>query len=132
MPIIILIFTTILVLFFPFREVKTKIELKLFNNQRIAIIEKVKNNEYNNYDYNGNIKLPEYRYVSGDGEIYVFQNDDKGMVIGFWIFRGILSGSTMLIYSTGGEELIKANESGHPIIDIKHLNNNWYYVETDY
>jgi hypothetical protein len=38
----------------------------------------------------------------------------------------------MLIYSTSGEELIKANESGHPIIDIKHLNNNWYYVETDY
>ena len=42
------------------------------------------------------------------------------------------SGSKQLIYSTGGKELIKNNETGHPIVNIKKLRGNWYYVETDY
>ena len=39
------------------------------------------------------------------------------------------SGSTQLMYSTGGEKLIKANETVHPIIEIEKLKDNWYYVE---
>ena len=34
--------------------------------------------------------------------------------------------------STGGEELIRANESGHPITKIEKLKDKWYLVETDY
>lgn len=131
LPIIILLITAILTIFFPFRKVKTKIELILYEKQRNEIIEKVKNNEYSYY-YEGNIKLPKYKYVSSDGEIYVYQNDENGTVIGFWIFRGMLSGSVELIYSDGEENLIRENELGYPIIKIDKLKDNWYYVETDY
>lgn len=119
---------TIFVNFYSFRLMKTKLELWLFEDERNEIIEKVKNNELKYY-YGGNIKLPNYKYVSSDGEIYVYQNDDEH-VIGFWIFRGLLSGSIQLIYSSSDEKLIYENKSS--IIKIIKLKDHWYYVETDY
>ena len=44
----------------------------------------------------------------------------------------MLSGSIELVYSTGGEELIRANEDGHPITSVEKLKDDWYYVVTDY
>lgn len=116
--------------FIDFRLYKTKIELDKYMDERLEIIEMVKNNELEYY-FEKNIKLPKYKNVSQDGEIYVYQNDEE-QVIGFWVFRGMQSGSTELIYSSKGEELIKENETGHPIIEIKKLKDNWYYVITDY
>ena len=99
---------------------------------RKIIIEKIKNN-YLNADENGNVILPkEYKNLSTGGSVFVYQNDEKGQVVGFWVFRGMLSGSIEIIYSTGGEELIRKNETEHPIIYIEKLKENWYYVETDY
>lgn len=129
---ILLTIMALMTLFFPFRETKTKVELKLFEEDRAKVIEMVKNNELI-VDGNGNAKLPEeYKKVSNSGEISVYQNDESGIVIGFWIFRGMQSGSVELIYSTGGEQLIKANETGHPIISIEELKKDWFYVITDY
>lgn len=54
------------------------------------------------------------------------------MRVSFWVFRGMQSGSAELIYSTGGEKIIETNETGHPIISIEKLKDNWYYVITDY
>ena len=62
----------------------------------------------------------------------MYINDKEGQVICFWIFRGMLSGSHQMIYSSNGEKLIKENETGHPIISVKNLKDNWYYVKTDY
>lgn len=81
----------------------------------------------------GNVDLPyKYKKVSISGEVFVFQNDEEGQVIGFWALRGVQSGSVQLIYSTGGEKLIRDNETGHPIISIDKLKDNWYYLITDY
>ena len=44
----------------------------------------------------------------------------------------MLSGSHQLMYSSNGEKLIRENETGHPITNIKKLKNNWYYVKTNY
>ena len=44
----------------------------------------------------------------------------------------MLSGSTEVVYSDGGEELIRKNETGHPIVSIEEMGENWYYVVTDY
>lgn len=129
LPIIILGITAILIIFFPFRKVKTKVELTLYESQRNEIIKEVKDNEHY---YEGIIKLPKYKYLSSNGEIIVYQNDEKGTVVGFWILRGMMSGDIQLIYSDGGEKLIKENETGHPIIRIDKLKDNWYYVKTDY
>lgn len=129
---IILIIIVLLTLFFPYRKIKTKLELELFESDRNKIIEMVKKNKISPDEYS-NAKLPSnYKKLSTSGEIYIYQNDDNGMVIGFWIFRGMMSGSTELIYSTGGEKLIRENESGHPIVSINKLKENWYYVVTDY
>jgi len=117
---------------FPFRNVKTIFELYVYEDKRLEIIEKVKNNKIE-IDENGNVDLPKkLKKLSSSGEITVYQNDEDGQVICFWIFRGMLSGSHQLMYSSNGEKLIKENETGHPIINIKKLKDNWYYVKTDY
>lgn len=126
------IFSFIITLFFPFREVRTKIELSLYDKQRNEVINLVKNKNLIPDEF-GNVRLPSHlKKTSISGEISVYQNDKKGIEIGFWIFRGMQSGSVELIYSSDGEKLIKKNKTGHPITQIKKLKDNWYYVITDY
>lgn len=127
---VILLISSVFSLFYNFRLLKAKVEINLYDKQRNIIIEKVKNNELTYY-FDKNIKLPIYQYVSSDGEIYVYKNEDE-QVIGFWIFRGILSGSAELIYSSDGEDLIYDIKKTSEIIKIIKLKENWYYVESNY
>lgn len=130
--IIILLCSVLLFVFFSFRKVKTDYELNHFEKARLEIIDKILYNELKPDDL-GNVKLPkDYKKYSVSGEVTVYQNDKEGQVICFWIFRGMQEGSVQLMYSTGGEKLIKDNETGHSIINIEKLKDNWYYVETDY
>lgn len=129
---IILVVTAVLILFFPFIDVKVNIELKLYEEERLNVIDMISTKKLIP-DEVGNVVLPNYlKKISTSGEVFVYQNDKDNQVIGFWIFRGIVSGSSQIIYSTGGEQLIKDNETGHPIVLIKHLKDNWYYVEEEY
>lgn len=123
--------TIFIFVFIPFSTIKFNLEFKLFSKERDIIIDKIKNNEFKYY-YDKNIKLPIYKYLSVDGEVYVYQNDEDGTQIGFWIHRGVLTGSEELMYSSNGEKLIKENETDHPIKSIKKLNKYWYYVITEY
>ena len=130
--IIILLCSVLLFVFFPFRKIKTHYELNHFEKARLEIIDKIIYNELKPDDL-GNVKLPkEYKKYSVSGKVTVYQNDKEGQVICFWIFRGMQSGSVQSMYSTGGEKLIKDNETGHSIVNIEKLKDNWYYVETDY
>lgn len=130
---IILIAAGILIIVFPFEDVKFKYELKKYEKPRLEIVDMINNGKLKSKDENGNASLPnKYKKYSISGEVTIYQNDKNGQVIGFWIFRGMMSGSTELIYSNGGESLIKKNETGHPITQIKHIKDDWYYVETDY
>lgn len=129
---IVVILTALLVLFFPFRETKVRLELNLYEEKRLEIIKMLEDNKLKVDDL-GNVKLQnKYRKVSTSGEVAVYQNDENGKVIGFWVFRGMQSGSVQLIYSTGGEKLIRDNETGHPIASVDKLKDNWYYVVTNY
>lgn len=124
--------TALLVLFFLFREVKVRLELNLYEEERLEIIKMIEDNKLEVDDL-GNSKLPnKYKNVSTSGEIAVYQNDEEGIVIAFWVFRGMQSGSVQLVYSTGGEKLIRDNETGHTIVSVDKLKDNWYYVITDY
>lgn len=128
----ILIITVLMTFFFPFRMAKTKLELLLYKQDRNEVIEMVKNNELK-IDVNGNIELPnKYYKISSSGEITVYQNDNDGILICFWIFRGTMSSSTKLIYSNRGEELIKENAWIDEIKSITRLEEKWFYVETNY
>lgn len=131
----ILIVTVILVIFFPFRICKTKIECKFYEKERVQIINMIKNGKLKD-DGIGNIELPnKYKKISSSGKVYLYQNEDENVVVGFWIYRGILSSTTTeLIYSTGGEELIKNNKiwNTNPIENIIKLEDNWFYVITNH
>lgn len=130
--IFILVITVLVTFFFPFRMAKTKLELLLYKQDRNKIIEMVKNNEMKIGD-NRNVELPnKYHKISSSGEITVYQNDNDGILICFWIFRGTMSSSTKLIYSNRGEELIKENAWIDEIKSITRLEEKWFYVETNY
>lgn len=131
--VVILIISVILCVYFPFREAKVRIELNMYEEERLEIIDLIKKDELIAKDENGNIELPrKYKKYSTSGEITIYQNNNDGQVIAFWVFRGMQSGSVQLIYSTGGKELIKNNEKGHHITNIEKLKDNWYLVYTEY
>ena len=117
---------TLFLFFYDFRLIKTKIELNIFKTQRNIIIQKIKNNEFKYY-YKNNIKLSKYKYTSNDGEIYVYKNDTEGQVISFWIYRGLMSDSIQLIYTTD-EDLLEKNIKN--INKGVKLNKNWFYITT--
>ena len=118
----------VLKLKFPFRDARVKLELNRFEADRLEIVEMIQSRQLQP-DSLGNVVLPAgYKRLSSDGEAYVYQNDKNGQVICFWVFRGMLSGSCELIYSSGGEELILSNAS---VVSIEQLKDCWYYVETD-
>lgn len=125
-------FITIILLFcFPFRMAKVNLELKLFDKQRNQIIEMVKNEEIIP-DNLGNAELPfVFTHTSSDGNISVYQNDEE-QVISFWVFRGMLSGSVELVFSSLDETLIYENVNGHFITSVEELKEHWYLVKTDY
>lgn len=133
LSILVLALLAVLIALFPFRDARVKYELGRFEADRLEIIRMIRSDQLRPKDEIGNVILPAgYKRLSSDGEAFVYQNDENEQVIGFWVFRGMLSGSAELIYSSGGEELIRANESGHPIRKIERLKENWYHVETDY
>lgn len=123
--------TFLIIIFFPFRMAKLKIEFPLYENERLQVVQMVANGEMD-VDNIGNAELPkEFNHLSSDGNIFVYQNDTE-QVVCFWVFRGMLSGSKELIYCSQGEELIRKNETGHPIIEIEKLKEHWFLVGTDY
>ena len=107
----VLVLLVVMILFFPFRYAKVNVELTLFDRDRTKIVEMIKNGDLQK-KYSGNIDLPSgYRRLSSDGEVHVYRNDEEGQVIGFWVFREMLSSYTHLMYSSGGEDLITEKES---------------------
>ena len=104
----------------------------LYKNKREEIIGKIKEKEYVSDEY-GNVELPKkLKKISTSGEVTVFENDEDGVLICFWIMRGVLSGSVQLMYSSTDESLIYKNETGHHITYVEKLKDNWYWVETEY
>ncbi len=131
LPFVISLISIIVLLNFPFRNAKVKLELKLYDKGRTRIVEMVKSGDIISNDW-GNAELPDrFDHLSSDGNIFIYQNDDE-QVISFWVFRGMLSGSVQLIYSSKDENLIFENETEHSIVSIEKLKEHWYLVETDY
>jgi len=131
LPVVIFIVLIIVLLVFPFRYAKLNLELELLDSDRMQVVEMVKNGDIISSDW-GNAELPpDYTHLSSDGHIFIYQNDEE-QVISFWVFRGMLSGSVQLIYSSKDESMIYENEDRHAIASIEMLKEHWYLVETDY
>ncbi len=129
---IVLIINALLIFFFPFREAKVHVEFVLYKNERLEIIQMIKENKLE-VDELGNAILPKnYKKISTGGEVFIYQNDENGQIISFWIMRGMMSGSVELVYSSKSEETIEKNQKIDSITSIEKLDDNWYYVVTDY
>jgi len=128
---IILAVIAVATLFFPFRAAKVRLDYLTRSDERLEVVNKIVSGEI---DGSGKlINLPDkYNWLSSDGTVYVKQNNEEGVEVIFWQYRGMLSGSSEVIYSSGGEKMIRKNESSCPILRLKHLGKEWYYVETDY
>lgn len=125
------VFSVLVLLYFPFRDAKVHLELELYDKARSQVVEMVKSGDIISEDW-GNAALPaRFRHLSSDGNIFIYQNDEE-QVISIWVFRGLLSGSVQLIYSSQDESLIYKNETPHEIESIDKLKEHWYLVETDY
>ena len=130
-PLVISVLTIVMLLVFPFRSARVHAELRLYEKDRLKVIEMIKTDQIPT-DHLGNATLPKgYGRISSDGQVFIYQNDEE-QVISFWVFRGMLSGSVQVIYSSGDESLIYENEAGHPITNIQKLKEHWYLVDTDY
>lgn len=128
--IFIMLLTIILHFNFPFEEIKLNVEWNKYDELRYEVINLVKEDKLE-FDLDTKIAiLPNnYKKISQTGEILIYENSSENQMIGFFINRGMLSGSKILIYSTGGSELIEDNEKY--IKNIKKIRDNWYYVETN-
>lgn len=116
--------------FFPFREARVRTEFILYAKARDRVVEMVKEGEVSSDSY-GSAKLPfAYGFTSSNGKIHIYQNNEEGTVVTFWVFYGMLSGTEELIYADGGETQIKEELKSFYVESIEKLKDNWYYVKT--
>ena len=130
LPLIMFVCIVSVYLFASFTLPKVRIEHTLYSEKREIIVEAIQNNEYTD-DGIGNIELPSNRrFLSCDGEVYVYQNDEDGIVAGFWSFRGLLMNRCQLvIYTSYAEPPTSSTLRGRTIYEIEKLSENWYWVE---
>lgn len=126
----VLIAGALVFVFFPFREARVRTEFILYAKARDRVVEMVKEGEVSSDSY-GSAKLPSiYSFTSSNGKIHIYQNNEEGTVITFWVFCGMLSGTEELIYADGGEAQIKEELKSFYVESIEKLKDNWYYVKT--
>lgn len=126
----VLIAGAIVFIFFPFREARVRTEFILYAKARDRVVEMVKEGEVSSDSY-GSAKLPfAYGFTSSNGKIHIYQNNEEGTVVTFWVFCGMLSGTEELIYADGGETQIKEELKSFYVESIEKLKDNWYYVKT--
>ena len=122
--IILIIINLVSILFIPFRDIRARLEFLLYFDERNEVIDIIKENK----DNIGIVKLEDkYKKVSNSGDVFVYYND-KETVVGFYVFRGMMSSTTQVVYSSGGKYFVMYNQNGSKPKKIKELNKNWYYV----
>lgn len=116
--------------FLSFSGARVRTEFILYAKARDRVVEMVKEGEVSSDSY-GSAKLPfAYGFTSSNGKIHIYQNNEEGTVVTFWVFCGMLSGTEELIYADGGETQIKEELKSFYVESIEKLKDNWYYVKT--
>lgn len=127
LALMILVVILLITVFFPFREVKAYCDYKLHTEKRMKVVTSIVNN-CDDLKTGEKLLQSDCNYLSSDGSVYIFKNDEEGAVVAFWVFRGLLSGSFMTIYSNLGENGIRVCIQSQDI-NIKRFDDYWYYVE---
>lgn len=129
----IMLFTVVacLCLFLPFEMLKTKLEYGLYYDKRMRIVSSIQHNELAD-DGIGNISLPTgFRQLSVDGEAYVYQQNNAGTIVGFWVRRGLTSDSSSAIYSSQDIPPTAEALGSEQIYQIHQLGDHWYYIDAE-
>ena len=126
----ILVITLSMVAFFPFVQVKAYIEYFLYKNERNVVVEKLKTGELQpsaNWDLN----LDEEEYDQAVQNGHVYKLGSSGQVVAFRIGKNLFGGMADLVYSSGGEEMIRENEGPQRVLSISKVFDDWYCVEIE-
>lgn len=126
---IILIVLFLINLFFPFRSVKYYVDYKFKLNDRMDVINYIKNNDVEISD-NNLMKLPfKYRNLSsGGGEVVVYK-DGNNLTILFFLLRGFVpTVENAFVYSDSKEAGNAIKKNINYISSIKKIDNHWYYI----
>lgn len=127
--IIILILNIFVFIFFPFRFMKAKYDTYIYEKDKLQIVELVKTN-YIKPNNVGIAKLPnKYKNLSLGNEIMIFYNQKNEVVVGFFVFRGIMSGSCFIVYTDGEKNLLEKNIDY--LQKMEKIKDNWYFVITE-
>ena len=134
MTFVLLLFFSILYVFFPFDEEKAKFDFKNNHNKYTEVINKIESGQLENINTDGYVELDEkYKKLSITKNIKVNKINDEFTVC-FWFYKGLMigDGSSMLVYSSDGIKTIADDNYFYDIVYLKEIENNWYYVETEF
>ena len=134
MTFVLLLFFSILYVFFPFDEEKAKFDFKNNHNKYTEVINKIESGQLENINTDGYVELDEkYKKLSITKNIKVNKINDEFTVC-FWFYKGLMigDGSSMLVYSSDGIKTIAEDNYFYDIVYLKEIENNWYFVETKF
>lgn len=134
MTFVLLLFFSILYVFFPFDEEKAKFDFKNNHNKYTEVINKIESDQLENINTDGYVELDEkYKKLSITKNIKVNKINDEFTVC-FWFYKGLMigDGSSMLVYSSDGIKTIADDNYFYDIVYLKEIENNWYFIETKF
>lgn len=134
MTFVLLLFFSILYVFFPFDEEKAKFDFKNNHDKYTEVINKIESGQLENINTDDYAELDEkYKKLSITKNIKVNKINDEFTVC-FWFYKGLLigDGSSMLVYSSDGIKTIADDNYFYDIVYLKEIENNWYFVETKF
>lgn len=134
MTFVLLLFFSILYVFFPFDEEKAKFDFKNNHDKYTEVINKIESDQLENINTDDYVELDEkYKKLSITKNIKVNKINDEFTVC-FWFYKGLMigDGSSMLVYSSDGIKTIADDNYFYDIVYLKEIENNWYFVETKF
>ena len=128
-PLFIFVFVAFLYVFVPFDFAKIKLEHIMYADKRERIVADIQSNALSCNGF-GNVRLPfGYRSISVDGEAKIIENSGRGIVVGFWVFRGLhMNPYQMVVYTSYGEPLSEETLGIIRLYEHRKLGENWYYI----
>ena len=110
-------------LFLPLLDWKVKVDHGFLSSQRLKAIENIPMNT----QAQSEIKLPHW-WLSEDGTAYVFNPNRDCLLVGFWVRRGMLSPSWIVVYSAQDSPPTAEELRVGEILFVKKLSPHWYYL----
>ena len=127
-PLIIFIPVFVLFMFVPFYNAKINVEYALYTGMREQVVADIQTGQLMD-DGIGNVNLPfGRRFLSRSGEVSIIEHDEDGIIVGFWIFRGLIMGSFEMMIYTSYAQPPTSPIVGRQILSIERYGENWYYI----